>query len=83
MPLRCKLSVLPCKGGERFLRGLLEPLGYEVAATRHPLDDYFPDWGDSLCDTVEMSKDATVVELLKDRQFKKIVGSVWMFPSRL
>ncbi|MGD9307070.1 MAG: 3' terminal RNA ribose 2'-O-methyltransferase Hen1 [Desulfobacterales bacterium] len=64
MPLKCKLSVLPCKGGERFLRGLLEPLGYSVTATRHPLDDCFPDWGDSLYYTVEISKDATVVELL-------------------
>jgi 3' terminal RNA ribose 2'-O-methyltransferase Hen1 len=64
MPLKCKLSVLPCKGGERFLRGLLEPLGYAVTARRHPLDDRFPDWGDSLYYTVEISKDTTVVELL-------------------
>src|SRR6476646_1828214 len=38
MPLEAKISVLPCRGGEEFLRRLFEPLGYEVIATGHDLD---------------------------------------------
>jgi hypothetical protein len=29
------------------LRRLFEPLGYEVTAVRHPLDEKFPEWGES------------------------------------
>src|ERR671918_2003716 len=39
IPLHTKISVLPCRGGESFLRRLFEPLGYEVVAERHPLDE--------------------------------------------
>ena len=40
IPLDAQLiAVLPCRGGEGFLRRLFEPLGYEVSATRHPLDE--------------------------------------------
>jgi 3' terminal RNA ribose 2'-O-methyltransferase Hen1 len=38
IPLEIRLAVLPCRGGEGFLRRLFEPLGYEVAAEPHPLD---------------------------------------------
>lgn len=47
LPLEARLAVLPCRGGEPFLRKLFEPLGYEVTATRHPLDEQFPEWGES------------------------------------
>jgi RNA repair, ligase-Pnkp-associating, region of Hen1 len=30
LPLAVKISVLPYRSGERFLRQLFEPLGYEV-----------------------------------------------------
>src|SRR5262245_12324237 len=45
MSLHAKLAALPCRGGEPFLRRLFEPLGYEVTATRHALDQKFPEWG--------------------------------------
>ena len=32
IPLEARVSVLPCRGGEDFLRRLFEPLGYEVTA---------------------------------------------------
>lgn len=35
LPLEARLSVLPCGGGEAFLRRLFEPLGYEVSVRRH------------------------------------------------
>ena len=39
--------MLPCRGGEPFLRRLFEPLGYAVEARRLPLDSNFPEWGKS------------------------------------
>ncbi|NVB85793.1 MAG: 3' terminal RNA ribose 2'-O-methyltransferase Hen1 [Kofleriaceae bacterium] len=45
LPLVVSLSVVPCRGGERFLRALFEPLGYEVTAERLVLDETFPEWG--------------------------------------
>ena len=64
MPLRAKISVLPCRGGEGFLRRLFEPLGYEVTAERHALDEQFPEWGDSPYYTVELSGLVRLQELL-------------------
>ncbi len=63
-PLVACLSVLPCRGGEGVLRRLFEPLGYEVQATRHALDDTFPDWGDSPYFTVELRGQRPLRELL-------------------
>jgi 3' terminal RNA ribose 2'-O-methyltransferase Hen1 len=59
-----KLSVVPCHGGEIFLRRLFEPLGYTVAATHHPLDEQFPEWGEGPYFTVELSHTITLHDLL-------------------
>jgi len=64
MPLTCRLSVLPCRGGEPFLRKLFEPLGYAIRSQRHVLDPQFPDWGESAYYTVELAKTTTITELL-------------------
>lgn len=64
LPLRAKVSVLPCRGGEGFLRRLFEPLGYEVAARQHALDEQFPEWGESPYFTVEISAQVRLRELL-------------------
>jgi 3' terminal RNA ribose 2'-O-methyltransferase Hen1 len=64
LPLRAKISVLPCRGGENFLRRLFEPLGYTVTALRHPLDEQFPEWGDSKYYTVELSGEIRLQDLL-------------------
>ncbi len=37
IPLTVELPVLPCRGGEQFLRQLFEPLGYQVTTTALPL----------------------------------------------
>jgi len=42
LPLEARLAAVPCRGGETFLRGLFEPLGYTVGATRHKLDESMP-----------------------------------------
>lgn len=47
IPLKAELSILPCRGGEKLLRQLFEPLGYTVTAEQHKLDPHFPDWGQS------------------------------------
>lgn len=45
--LEARIPVISCRGGEQFLRALFEPLGYEVIANRRPLDESFPEWGES------------------------------------
>jgi len=65
MPLEARISVLPCRrGGEVFLRKLFEPLGYEIEAVRHPLDDKFPEWGEGPYHTVSLKKTTTLKDLL-------------------
>jgi 3' terminal RNA ribose 2'-O-methyltransferase Hen1 len=58
------VSVLPCRGGESFLRRLLEPLGYRVTATPHTLDETVPEWGTSRYFTVTIEAHKRVSELL-------------------
>lgn len=64
IPLSARLDVLPVRGGERFLRNVFEPLGYAVEATRCPLDERFPEWGESPYFAVMISKTTTLAELL-------------------
>lgn len=64
IPLEAKISVLPCRGGEVFLRRLFEPLGYEVVARRHSLDPVFPEWGDSVYYDVALSGLVRLQDLL-------------------
>src|SRR5688572_15951904 len=64
MPLTAKVSALPCRGGEGFLRSLFEPLGYTVMATRHTLDRQFPAWGDSAYFSVELTAQCRLSEML-------------------
>ena len=64
LPLEARLAVVPCRGGEGFLRRLFEPLGYVVAARRHPLDEQFPDWGESAYFTVSLAANTRLRDLL-------------------
>jgi 3' terminal RNA ribose 2'-O-methyltransferase Hen1 len=64
VPLTARLDVLPVRGGERFLRAVFEPLGYQVEAARRPLDERFPEWGDSPYFSVAVHKTTTLCELL-------------------
>lgn len=47
IPLEARIPVLPSRGGEVLIRELFEPLGYIVTAERLPLDEEFPNWGES------------------------------------
>lgn len=64
LPLEAKIAVLHCRGGEGFLRRLFEPLGYEITATHHPLDEKFPDWGESPYYTVVLRAHIGLQDLL-------------------
>jgi 3' terminal RNA ribose 2'-O-methyltransferase Hen1 len=64
IPLEATIAVLPCRAGEDFLRRLFEPLGYQVAAERHPLDEAFPEWGESSYFTVQLKGEVRLQDLL-------------------
>jgi len=64
LPLSARIDVLPVRGGEQFLSRMFEPLGYRVAATKAPLDEQFPEWGDSPYYSVSIRKTTTLRDLL-------------------
>ncbi|MBX5493716.1 MAG: 3' terminal RNA ribose 2'-O-methyltransferase Hen1 [Bryobacteraceae bacterium] len=47
LPLEVEVEVIRLKEGGSILKRLFEPLGYRVEAARIPLDDEFPEWGES------------------------------------
>lgn len=64
IPLSARIEVLPVRGGEGFLQRVFEPLGYTVEATRHILDEQFPEWGDSPYFSVTITGTKTLSDLL-------------------
>ncbi|PWT88960.1 MAG: 3' terminal RNA ribose 2'-O-methyltransferase Hen1 [Proteobacteria bacterium] len=47
LPIEIAVEAVRARGGADVLRKLFEPLGYEVQAEAIPLDEQFPDWGES------------------------------------
>lgn len=47
LPLRIEVPVLPARGGPELVDKLFRPLGWTVRAESLPLDETFPEWGDS------------------------------------
>jgi 3' terminal RNA ribose 2'-O-methyltransferase Hen1 len=64
IPLEARLDVLSVRGGEKILRAMFEPLGYEVEVVGYPLDKSFPEWGESPYFSVVVRKTTTLSELL-------------------
>lgn len=64
IPLIARLSVVPCRGGEALLQKLFGPLGYAVEAQRLPLDEQFPEWGESPYFSLQLSAEKRVTDLL-------------------
>ncbi len=64
LPLDIAIEVIRAQGGEQILRKLFEPLGYTVAATPIPLDEKFPEWGDSPYFRLTIAATATVHDVL-------------------
>ena len=47
LPLEVHLPALSCRGGAELAERFFAPLGWEVQAAPIPLDEQFPEWGDS------------------------------------
>jgi 2-polyprenyl-3-methyl-5-hydroxy-6-metoxy-1,4-benzoquinol methylase len=69
-PLRISLPAVPAngvgeEGGPAMVRRLFEPLGWQVEATAIPLDETFPEWGDSRYARVELSAEFRLADALQ------------------
>ncbi len=64
MTVKITVAALSCDGGEDLTTRLFAPLGYAVAATRLPLDERFPEWGESRIFALELTGEQTVQGLL-------------------
>lgn len=64
LPFEVRLPVLPCRGGEPFLRKLFEPLGYQVEAKPIELDPTVPAWGTSRYLSVTLRAEHKLSDLL-------------------
>lgn len=64
IPISAQINVLPVRGGEDFLHRIFAPLGYSVEAVHHPLDEQFPEWGESPYYSVTIRGTKTLSELL-------------------
>jgi 3' terminal RNA ribose 2'-O-methyltransferase Hen1 len=64
LPLQATLAIVPCHGGEQFLKRLFEPLGYSVQATAHALDEQYPEWGSSAYYSVTLEATCRLSDLL-------------------
>lgn len=64
MPFTIRLSSLPSRGGEKLLKDLFLPLGYEIEYQNISLDENFPEWGKSAYFNVTLKKTATLQNIL-------------------
>jgi 3' terminal RNA ribose 2'-O-methyltransferase Hen1 len=64
IPLVVKLPVVAARGGADLVRRLFEPLGYTVSTGGGPLDEQFPQWGESPYVDVEIAGNARLQDLL-------------------
>lgn len=65
LPFVVNIPVLTCRGGLSVLHKLFEPLGYEIEATRLPLDPQFEQWGESNYFDVTLKHTILLSSLLK------------------
>ncbi|MFD7921421.1 3' terminal RNA ribose 2'-O-methyltransferase Hen1 [Streptomyces sp. NPDC059740] len=66
LPLRIEVPALPARGGAALVRALFEPLGWQVALDVVPLDEQFPEWGDSRYVRLVLdSEELTLAEALR------------------
>lgn len=60
LPLQLTVEVVRTRGGEEVLHRLFQPLGYHVEARRLPLDNKFPEWGESPYFRLTLTAEITV-----------------------
>lgn len=64
LDLEVHLPSLACRGGETLVRGLFEPLGYQLTYSASSLDAKFAEWGDSLYADIRLRRTGTLAETL-------------------
>jgi 3' terminal RNA ribose 2'-O-methyltransferase Hen1 len=64
LPLRIGLPALPCRGGAEAAAAFFEPLGWTVDARPVPLDEEFPEWGDSRYLALTLTGEPTLADAL-------------------
>ena len=64
LPLEITVEVIRARGGAEVLRKLFEPLGYSVVASPIPLDEKFPEWGESPYFRLTLTANVTVHDAL-------------------
>lgn len=64
LPLEVVVEVIRSRSGADGLRKLFEPLGYRVDATQLPLDEKFPEWGESRYFRLTLTASMTVHDAL-------------------
>jgi SAM-dependent methyltransferase len=64
LPLQISIPALSCRGGAGLADRLLRPLGWDVEATRIPLDPELPEWGDSRYLTVRFTGQVRLADAL-------------------
>ncbi|MFJ8879315.1 3' terminal RNA ribose 2'-O-methyltransferase Hen1 [Streptomyces albidoflavus] len=64
-PLRVEVPALPARGGAALVERLFTPLGWQVEAVPVPLDEEFPEWGDSRYVRLVLEGELTVAEALR------------------
>jgi SAM-dependent methyltransferase len=64
LPLQISIPTLSCRGGTDLAVRLLRPLGWDVQATRIPLDPELPEWGGSHYFTVRLAGQARLADAL-------------------
>jgi 3' terminal RNA ribose 2'-O-methyltransferase Hen1 len=64
IPLEVSLAAVPCRGGDAFLRRLFEPLGYDVDAVQHALDEALPSLGASQLFTLTLRAEKRLADVL-------------------
>ncbi|OKI01247.1 3' terminal RNA ribose 2'-O-methyltransferase Hen1 [Streptomyces sp. CB02923] len=65
LPLHVALPAVPARGGAALVRRLFEPLGWTVRAEPVPLDETFPEWGDSRYVRLGLEGERTVADALR------------------
>ncbi|HEY1068165.1 MAG TPA: 3' terminal RNA ribose 2'-O-methyltransferase Hen1 [Pirellulales bacterium] len=64
LPFVVHLPTLPVRGSSELVAQLFEPLGYKVEIARRPLDERFPEWGESPYIAVTLSAEKKLADLL-------------------
>jgi 3' terminal RNA ribose 2'-O-methyltransferase Hen1 len=64
LPLEVHIPALSCRGGAEMAHRFFAPLGWRVEATPVPLDETFPEWGDSRYVDLRLSGELRLADAL-------------------